>query len=349
MTVVQLKALLKERGLKVSGNKAELIERLESSSTDEDGGSLPQLAQKTGHLVERMWGRIQDAREAGNPTVHQEHGAEQSGRRAESSVTQQLASSRALFGDLRVWHSLRVPLGRGRREIDHVVLDAAGLHVLEIKHWSGSVSLEGGEWVQTRANGSTVRHGDVLATHEAKVRALLEFLRTKGLELPAAAVHQRILLTSPNCTPSAEVSRLDGVLSCDGVVTYLGTFEQSILSNVASRVLPRSLGGRRLNATQVRRALTRRVLRRRAWPRQPSRLPCPPPPHASSRRTPRPLRTQTQAAIEALDSLGTWDRLTLNGGRVINGDARGFSCGGKPHVVYELPRLRQVASQMTTV
>ena len=61
---------------------------------------------------------------------------------------------------------------------------------------------------------------------------------------------------------------------------------------------------------------------------------------------PRPLHAQMQAAIEALDGLGTWDRLTLNGGRVINGDARGFSCGGKPHVVYELPRLRQVVSEI---
>ena len=205
-------------------------------------------------LQGRMWGRLQDASLASNPATHEEHGAAQSGRRAESSVTLQLASSRALFGDLHVWHSLRVPLGRGRREIDHVVLDAGGLHVLEIKHWSGSVHLEGGEWVQARTNGSTVRHGDVVATHEAKVRALLDFLRAKGIELPAAAVHRRILLTNPSCTLSAEVSCLEGVLSCDSVATYMSTFEQSILSNVASRLLPRSLGGRRLDAAQVRRA-----------------------------------------------------------------------------------------------
>lgn len=199
-----------------------------------------------------MWGRLQDAWEQASPSTFIEAGSQHAGRLAETAVTERLASSRALFGDLRVWHSLRVPDGRGRREIDHIVLNSSGLHVLEIKNWSGSVCREAdGEWVQTRPNGSTVRHGDVLTKHSAKVGALLFYLRTKGIVLSEAVVFMRVLMTNQSCAVSPDIASLDCVLSCDGIASYLGTFEQSMLSNLAACVLPSYLTGRKLEQKQV--------------------------------------------------------------------------------------------------
>jgi len=252
-----------------------------------------------------MWNRLQSAREAGNPVTYTEDNAARSGREAEDQVSAQLASSRAFFGELRVWHALRVPAGAGRREIDHVVLNSGGLHILEVKRWSGTVSVDAnGDWVQVRPHGAPVRHGDVRAKHDAKVTALLDYLRAKGVSLPPSAVHQRVLLTGRSCAISPEIGRMGCVLCCEGVSAYLSSFEQSALSNLAARVLPSTLTGRKLDPAQM------------------------------------------ATLCVALDGLGTWDSLTLNGGRVISGDARGFSCGGKPHVAYELPSLRRIVSEI---
>lgn len=202
-----------------------------------------------------MWGRLQDAREQANPSLYPESGAQRSGRLAENMLTDQFASCRAAFGFLHVWPSLRVPVGRARREIDHVVLDARGLHILEVKNWSGSVSLDArGEWVQTRPNGSTVCHGNVFAKHAAKVEALLDYLRRKGVEPSSSAVYGRVLLTNKNCSLSPEIARMDGVLTCASISAYLRTFEQSIMANLAARMLPSSLTGHRLDAEHVGRA-----------------------------------------------------------------------------------------------
>eukprot|EP00966_Prymnesium_polylepis_P223115 5161496-Prymnesium_polylepis.1 len=257
------------------------------------------------------------------------------------------------MGDLRVWQGLRVPAGRGRREIDHVILNPHGLHVLEVKHWSGSVSLQpDGGWVQTRLNGSTVNHGDVLATHDAKVSALLAYLRGQGVELPAAAVHRRVLLTNESCTLPPELAAA-GVLGCAGVSSYLRTFGESVLTNLAGRLLPTSLTGRKVDAVLVRSRGSRwrreregeereddgRRVRERARFSERECVcasTCAWRGRAGGDGTDAGARAvfvaQMGRAAAALDALGTWDALTLNGGRTLHGDAHGFSCGGKPHV-----------------
>ncbi|KAL1519302.1 hypothetical protein AB1Y20_022829 [Prymnesium parvum] len=253
-----------------------------------------------------MWGRLQDARDASRPSSYDDIAHHAAGRLAEARVAAQLASSRAPFGELRLWRSLRVPCApTGRAEIDLVVVSAAGVHLLEVKHWAGAVRLDAdGGWVQTRANGTIVRHGDVAAKLRAKAEAVQAYLRSQRVELPAGAVEARVLLTHEACAASEQIEAMEGVLSRAAAAAYLCAFEQSMLSNLAARWLPGSLGGRKL---------------------QPALL--------------APL-------CAALDRLGVWDRLTLNGGRVIDGDARGFVWAGKPHAAYELPALRQVASEI---
>ena len=143
-----------------------------------NGTMKPPVDEKTAGTV---LSRLRSVSEARSPKEHVELKADHEGRKAEDDVTGSLQSSRAALGELRVWHSLRVPTttcgGSGRREIDVVLLNERGLHLLEVKHWSGSVRVSSSsEWLQTRRDGSVVRHGNVLATLQvssSKLRATL--------------------------------------------------------------------------------------------------------------------------------------------------------------------------------
>lgn len=234
----------------------------------------------------RMWGRLAAAGTAARPAAFASSGADTRAREAERDVSERLQSGRALFGELRVWHSLRVPARdlRGRVEIDVVAVNSGGVHVIEVKHWTGLVTLSQttGGWRQQRRDGSVVDHPNVLAELSTKADSLLAMLHARGCALPPGALSSWVVMTNPRCTLPPELSGRADVVACDGLAAFLRGFEQSVASNLASRVLPAMLTGVRLAGPELR-------------------LVC-----------------------ERLDDLGTWDTLHLNGGRVLVGDARGL-------------------------
>ena len=48
----------------------------------------------------------------------------------------------------------------GRYEIDLVVLTRKQISAIEIKNWSGSVTSDGENWIQTRMDASKIVHSD---------------------------------------------------------------------------------------------------------------------------------------------------------------------------------------------
>ena len=76
-----------------------------------------------------------------------------------------LKLARAVSGDALVLEGVRIPdpTEGGRREIDMVVATKNELLFVEQKHWSGSfVIREDGRFFQTRANGGTLLHKDII-------------------------------------------------------------------------------------------------------------------------------------------------------------------------------------------
>ena len=245
-----------------------------------------------------MLGRLRAASLAANPAEHRANEADTAGRDAEQSITHGINAGRAFFGESRVWHAVRVPAeSGGRREIDILVLNPLGLHVIEVKRWGGTVSVgRGGEWTQHRHNGAQVRHGQVLAALHEKRDALLHYLR--GCDGLSRNIHVKLLFTGGVELP-AEVTALAEVARCGEVDEYLRTLAEGAFTNLARHILPSMLSGRRLSAAEL------------------------------------------QSAAVALDELGTWDVLTLTGGRVVTGDAQRLSTG--PTLG---PQLRAQASEL---
>lgn len=175
-----------------------------------------------------MLERLRRVSEAATPATHLPNNSVNAGHMAEYGVATCLISSRAAFGDLRVWHSLRVPSGgQGRQEIDVVLLTEKGLYTLEIKNWSGRVTvLSTGEWLQTRRNGSVVHHGAVLAKLLVSAATQLhvdlvqfsvhaqDYLRTQHGLVLLACRRRKQPCTNTYCPLVATYHKLLDILEC---------------------------------------------------------------------------------------------------------------------------------------
>ncbi len=97
-----------------------------------------------------------------------------SGRLAEFRL---MKLTRAVAKDALVLEGIRIPDPDegGRREIDMVIATADRLLIIEQKHWSGSFDIqEDGKFLQTRKNGSTLLHKDIIEWTARKGRILVD-------------------------------------------------------------------------------------------------------------------------------------------------------------------------------
>ena len=84
-------------------------------------------------------------------------------------------------GVWRAWSNFTFTAGSGHvREVDLLVLSPGGLHMVELKSWRGSVTVENGTWVQTKPGGHRTPHGNPRYLVEQKARELAGLLRHQG-------------------------------------------------------------------------------------------------------------------------------------------------------------------------
>lgn len=121
------------------------------------------------------------------------------------------------FKEAIIFHSKRVPrqLSSGRKsryEMDFVVLTRKQIAVVEIKDWSGRLRLEGSSWIQERRGGIELTHENAVEKNKAKLDALIEFLISKGIDVPKARFSQ-VIFWNPNLTvPLAFAERPDVIM-----------------------------------------------------------------------------------------------------------------------------------------
>ena len=116
------------------------------------------------------------------------------GRDAEHVLKQLIGSSFA-FKDGHVFSGRRIPSktqGR-RREIDLIVCTASMIHLIEVKNWSGSLTVRNRRWSQSRRSGDVVDHGDLLETNLLKQHAVAEYLQDQGIAIDDKFIRDHIV------------------------------------------------------------------------------------------------------------------------------------------------------------
>jgi hypothetical protein len=204
-----------------------------------------------------------------------------------------------IFGGKRVPRDPANPAA-GRYEIDLVVVTPRRIAIIEVKHWSGTLRLDGEQWVYQRRSGE-VRAFDSLVEHnDSKVRALHQHLQATGLDVPRDRFSQVVVFTHP---------RLD---LDERLAAHPNVFTLYDLQVSGSRF------GRGVSGSEL---LLARLIERCAKPETASKL------------TDGLLEMMTPATTakiaEVVGRLRTWDVVRLHGGRELIGDLLWVRAGGR--------------------
>lgn len=211
----------------------------------------------------------------------------------------QSSRSGHIFGGKRVPRDPNNPAA-GRYEIDLVVVTPRRIAIIEVKHWSGILRLDGDQWVYQRRSGE-VQAFDSLVTHnDRKVRALRQYLQVSDLDVPRERFSQVVVFTHPRLD-------LDERLAAHPNVVTLYDLQVS-----GSRL------GRGVTGSEL---LLAKLIERCAKPATASKL------------TDGLLEMMTPATTtkiaEVVGQLRTWDVVRLHGGRELIGDLLWVRAGGR--------------------
>jgi Nuclease-related domain len=258
----------------------------------------------------RQWSEIQKVR----PT--KESAAVEGGRDGELFLKELLRASYQ-FKDSHLLAGRRISSKRQgrRREIDLIVCTPTMIHLIEVKNWSGQLSVHNGVWRQIRRGGDVVDHGDLIRENLLKRDAVVDYLRDRGLDLDGLFVDEhivpKVIFTNPKLELSPEVESRTDIISRRELDEYLGRQGQK---GLAERVFS-SLIEFCLNSESKHGG----VLSQRRHGRIPSR--------------------QYEKIVAFLSETETWDKLQFYGTMVVTGDLVSLRVGPKTFRKPELVEL----------
>lgn len=162
---------------------------------------------------------------------------------------------------------------------------------MEVKNWSGKLRAEDDGWVQTKRDGSEIKHHHLTQHNAAKSAALLTYLNEQGIYLDRAFASQKVLFMNHNLIIDKTISKDRNVIQRWQLNQYLRTHKFSsmperLLHSVIEVCLDSEKSKNLIN--DIFQAL------------------------------PSDAFSKTIASLEALR---TWDRVKLLGGKIIQGDA----------------------------
>lgn len=133
-------------------------------------------------MAMKVFDRLHDWRKVVSTSPMLEDADVLGGREAEHFL-HTLVQSRGNFKGASLFPNKRVPAGNRRREIDLLIVTAKRIHIIEVKNWSGSLRVVGDRWVQTNRNNREIEHPNLVADHQDKNAALVNYLRQEGVRL----------------------------------------------------------------------------------------------------------------------------------------------------------------------
>ena len=250
--------------------------------------AIPLSCPRATAWTERLarWRALRDA------PLFLEDGRTRAARQAET-VTGRLVSVHHTVQFGHVFSSKRIPrdvnaAAMGRCETDLIVITPRRVVVLEVKNWSGSLRVQGNQWVQTQRSGNQLVHQNLLLHNRDKLRVLRQYLLHKGVNLPAERFHQAVVFANPRLDIDPTLRGHPAVLEFDSLDSVLGE-GTSAARVMAARVVEKLAGVEA--ASGVNQTLLDII-----------------PP------------SEGKAAAAAIAELRTWDRIALRGGRVLQGD-----------------------------
>lgn len=195
-----------------------------------------------------------------------------------------------IFGGKRVPRDPANPAA-GRYEVDLIVVTPRRIAIIEVKHWSGILRLDGDQWVYQRRSGEVQAFESLVAHNQNKVLAVRHHLQVAGLDVPGERFSQLVVFSHPRL-------ELDERLAARPNVVTLYDLHFSGLRF-----------GRGVTGSDV---LLARLIERCAKPATASKL------------TEGLLEMMTPAMTtriaEVIGQLRTWDVVRLHGGRELIGD-----------------------------
>jgi hypothetical protein len=235
------------------------------------------------------------------------------GRDAEL-VLKQLVGSSFAFKDGHVFAGRRIPSKRQgrRREIDLIVCTPTMIHLIEVKNWSGALSVQNRRWRQARRSGDVVDHGDLLETNLLKQDAVTEYLRDNGIAVDEKLIRNHIV---------TEIIFMNPRLELDPTIEAL---PEIITRRELDRYLGRQAPARpaeRLFSSLIELCLTAESKHRDKLG-QPGSEPMPP--------------AKYKQITTCLSETETWDQLHLYGTKVLTGDVVRLQLGAASYRKQEL-------------
>ena len=262
----------------------------------------------------RQWSEIRKVRPAEEtPGV--------TGGRDGELLLRELVGASYRFKDAHLLSGRRIPSKRQgrRREIDLIVCTPQMIHLIEVKNWSGQLTVRDGVWRQTRRGGEVVDHGDLIRENRLKRDAVVEYLHDRGLELDEPFVRDhivpKVIFTNPNLELAPEVETRTDVISRRELDGYLGRQRQKGLAErMFSSLIEFCLDSESKPGGVVTQG-------------QPGRIP----------------PGQYEKIVACLSETETWDQLRFYGTNVVMGDLVSLRVGPK---TYRKPDLMGVSGNV---
>eukprot|EP00245_Coleochaete_scutata_P006356 TRINITY_DN20780_c0_g1_i1.p1 TRINITY_DN20780_c0_g1~~TRINITY_DN20780_c0_g1_i1.p1 ORF type:complete len:408 (+),score=76.01 TRINITY_DN20780_c0_g1_i1:158-1381(+) len=163
---------------------------------------------------------------------------EAAGREGEEMFRQSCVAA----GGVQFFQSVRIPdrVNRRRREIDFVILSRRELLVVEVKNWSGRVSMGAdGRWCQVRKNNSLRWCPNVLEETKEKAQLLMDYILCRGVTIPDKFIAPRVVLVNANCSPDAVIADQPEILlpnEWESAICGSGQAQQRIIGWFSSLV-----------------------------------------------------------------------------------------------------------------
>ena len=199
-----------------------------------------------------------------------------------------------------------------RREIDLIVCDPQTIHLMEVKNWSGQLTVQGGVWRQTRRDGQMIQHPNPIEANRSKRDAVVEYLRDCGLSLSDDFVRRHIVSNlvfwNRHLELDPSVEAMSGVITWRNLEAHFQQPQQhtSLAHQLFSSLLHFCLGSQQKSALEIPPALYEQI-------------------------------------VTCLSKTGTWDQLCLYGTKTIPGDLVGLRVGPKSYRREELVGLSKQA------
>ncbi|MFE4674493.1 BREX system serine/threonine kinase PglW [Streptomyces sp. NPDC056723] len=156
----------------------------------------------------------------------------------------------------RAWSNFTFTANSGHvREVDLLVTAPAGVFLIELKDWHGSVSGGGRDWIQTTPGGSNRRHSNPLHLANQKAKELAGLIQSAVGARPRIWVGEAVCFTDDKLRLLLPAADLNGVFTVKQLAEMLGTQPRDARFAITAEVSRKVAQGlQKLGIAPLRRA-----------------------------------------------------------------------------------------------